>query len=413
MFLVGFAFVGQPACATPLMNTEQFRAMQADGFSHQTALAFADLAEGHSDESAAIAALEQSVLQNGPDVRVHARLAELYARIGNEGLAEHHADLAGTKVEPEAGQLWGRIGVGIAHDSNPTAAESSAQIRVFDAQSNSFLNVAARDEEPDTLATVSLDLNTDHRLSPEALLAAEFSLAGEKYFDTGELDNITGSFAIGPWMGPGEISTGDVWFRPYLTLSGASLDGKHYYTSYGAGGDLRVGLGADLQAAFGAAILRTDYNGRISQDFDTNTLDNTAVLLSAGISGLGPLDSEYSIQVSGSAADALRSSESYLHVGLEAGITVPIPSVGELTGMPLALRFGGTLDRFSYTDEDPNVDPTRERRDLWFGGEGSLLLTIRENVDLIFGAEYVRQTSNIAAFETDNLRVYTELGFRF
>ena len=412
VFLVQM-FADQPASANPLMESPVFRQMQEDGFAHASALAFASIAEAAGDISAGIGALEQSLAQNGADTQLHARLADLYARIGNEGLALHHADLAGTTIEPERSQIWGRVGLGIAHDSNPTAAESNAEIRIFDAQSNSFLNFSARAEEPDTLATVSLDLGVDHRLSEEAILAAELSLRGEKYFDIDALDNLTGTFAIGPWLGPGETLAGDVWVRPYASVSGAMLDGEHYYTSYGGGMDLRFSIGPEMQAAIGATVLRTDYNGRISPDFDTNTLDNTALLLSVGLSGEGPLDATYSVRASGTALEASRSSESYLHVGLDAGVSVPITAFGALTGVPLALRLGGSVDQFRYTNVDPEIDPTRRRSDLWFGGRSSLVLTVAEDVDLIFGADYLRQMSNIAAFETDNLRIYSELGVNF
>ena len=390
-----------------------FRQMQEDGFSHASALAFADLAEANNDPDAAIAALEHSLLQNGENPDLHARLADLYARIGNDGMAQHHGSHAGAAPDAPERQIWGRVGVGIAYDTNPTSAENSAQIRLFDVPSNAFINVAARDEEPDTLATVSLELNGDYKLSETALLAAELNVSAEKYFDVEELDTITASFTTGPWLGLGEAENGPVWLRPYLALNAATLDGRSYYYSYGAGAELRYSLNDTDQASLTATVLRTDYNGQVSANFDANTLDSTALLLNAGLFGEAAFDSTYAVQVSGAVLEASSSSESYLLVGLEAGLNVPITGFGQATGIPLSVQVGGSVNHFRYANEDPDVDPTQARRDLWLGGNGSLLLTVTEDVDLTIGVDYVRQFSNIDAFDTDNLRIFTELGLSF
>lgn len=402
-----------PAHANPLLQTLEFQAMRADGFSPATALIFANLAEQRGDQDSAIAALEQSLLQHEADPELHQRLADLYGRVGNEAMASHHAQHAINTTIASAAQIWGRVSNGIARDSNPTAAESDSEIRLFDAASNTFQNVLAREREPDTLATVSLDLGGSYELSEAALLAADLSVSAEKYFSTEELDTVSGALTIGPWLTLNDGQQGGTYLRPFVTGGTALLAGQHYYTTVGGGAEFRASLGDDQQLSLRASAQRTDYNGNVIQNFDANTLDHTSYSLSVGVFGNGPFDSTYSITSYAGLVDASSNSESYLFAGMAARANIPVPPVAEATGLPLSLQLGGSVDQFSYDAADPVIDPTQARQDLWLGADGALVLTVTDDVEIVFGAKYLRRMSNIAAFESDNLRIYTELGVNF
>ena len=119
-----------PAAANQMMQTPEFERMFADGFSPATALAFAERAVREGDPDSAIAALEQSLRQHESDPVLHQKLAELYRQIGNAEMAGHHAKLSGSEEHVPKLTVWGRASVGFAHDSNPTAAESSSEVRI-------------------------------------------------------------------------------------------------------------------------------------------------------------------------------------------------------------------------------------------------------------------------------------------
>lgn len=387
--------------------------MQAQDYAPASALSFADLAEHRDDTDSAIAALEQSLLQHPDDTVLHERLGRLYARIGNDAMAAHHAAyVARQDVAPRA-EIWGRVGAGIARDTNPTAAETSAEIRLFDAASNTFQTIAARAREPDTLATVSLDLGASYQLTDTTVLAADLSVSGEKYFSVDGLDTVSTTLTIGPWLSLEDNTQQGAYLRPYVTGGTATLDGQHYYTSLGAGAEMRVELGGDQNLSLGLTLLQTDYSGSISPDFDANTLDNTALSFTASVFGNGPLQSTYSLTSYAGLVESSSRPESYLFAGLSASAQIPIQPFEQTTGMPLFLHLAGTVDQFSYDDADPILDPTRVRRDFWLGADGALVLSVSDAVDVLFGAKYLRRMSNFAVFESDNLRIYTELGVNF
>lgn len=397
-----------PLLAGALLDTPAFREMQARDFAPEPTLAFAELAEQAGDPDAAIAALEQALLRVPGDDRLRARLADLYQAAGNDEMARHHG------AAPErATQVWGRASLGAGHDSNPTGAENGAVSQVFDAVNNAFVQVAARPREPDALATFRLDLNATHRLSEEALLAAELRVTGERYKTQRELDNLSAGLVAGPWLGPGKTALGAIYIRPFATLGAGMLDGQPYYTQAGGGTEMRFELGADLSGSVALGISRTDYNGALLDNFPLNRFDNTAFTASSGLSGTGPLDLSWGAGIQAGVIAAKANPESYVYLGAYAGAAVPLAPVEDLTGLPVTLRLGGSLDHYRYRNIDPVVDPTRQREDFWAGGTGALTIGLIDTLDLTIGADYVRRFSNIAPFDNDNLRVYYELGYRF
>lgn len=408
-FLAGTA--GLEASANSLLETPAFADMQARDFAPDAALRFADLAERAGDLNSAIAALEQALIRHPDDDRLRQRVAGFYRDIGNADMARHHDD-TGAPEQPRT-RVWGRASIGAGYDTNPTAAEHNPNSRIFDALDGSFLTVLAQDREPDPVATFSLDLSATHRLSETALLTAEFQAEGERYKTLRELDNISARIAIGPWLGPGKTGPGEIFFRPFLTLSAGTLDGQPYHSGIGGGAQLRFGLGDELAGHASLSIVRTDYNADLRDGLQVNRFSNVAVSAATGLAGRGPLDSGWGFGVQLGAIDADAETESYLFLGFNADVSVPIPPLAHRLGVPVTLGLGGTVDHFAYLSVDPVVDPTQRRDDVWIGGAGSLEIGLTKKLDLTIGADYVRRFSNIAAFDSENLRIHYEIGYRF
>ena len=413
-FLLAGLLTASPVVAEELIGSPAFNRMLAEDYAPEPTLAFADKAEAAGETDMAIAALEKLLLRHPGTEPAHRRLARLYRSVGNDMLADmHQVQAGGVEDQPAEGpstQVWGRATAGFAHDSNPTNAQSSETIRVLDAINNVFVNVASLDREPDTLVTATLDLGIMHQLSDEALLAAEISIEGERYSATDGLDNVTAELTIGPWLG---TQADGIFLRPYARAGGSLLDGDLYYTSVSGGAELRLALDENLSARFDIELQYIDYDGGVSSVILVNRLDNLRLQATAGLYGQTESGFGYGIQASGGVSSAKAKPESVVFASLDLFASAQIAAFQRATGMPLTLQLGASADFTRYRSPDPVIDPFNARQDLWFGGNGALILGLTDQIDLTIGAEYVRRTSTIAAFESDNLRLLTRMGYSF
>lgn len=96
-----------------------------------------------------------------------------------------------------------------------------------------------------------------------------------------------------------------------------------------------------------------------------------------------------------------------------ARVSTPVPGAERFLGMPVLFRLGASADWFGYGDPNPAIDPTTTRRDFWVGGDGALVLGVTDDLDLTLGAQYIRRFSNLQVFDSQNVRVFAELGIGF
>ena len=410
LLFAALLFTG-PVGADALIGSPAFNRMLAENYAPEPTLAFAEQAEAAGETDMAIAALENTLRRHPGTLAAHRRLARLYRSIGNDALADTHQAQAGTAAQPTgATQVWGRATVGFAHDSNPTNAQSSETIRVLDAINNVFLNIPSLDREPDTLVTATLDLGLMHQLSEDALLAAELRVESERYASTDGLDNVTADLTVGPWLGS---QADGIFLRPYGRVGGALLDGDLYYATVSGGAELRLALDDNLSAQFDIELQYIDYDGGVTTVIPVNRLDNLRVEATAGLYGQTGGGFGYGIQASAGVSSAKAKPESVVFASLDLFASAQIAAFQRATNMPLTLQIGASADLTRYRAADPVIDPFRARQDIWLGGNGALILGVTDQIDLTIGADYVRRTSNIAAFESDNLRLLSRLGYSF
>ncbi|MEM1299081.1 MAG: tetratricopeptide repeat protein [Pseudomonadota bacterium] len=382
--------------------------MIAEDFAPEATWAFADQAEAAGDPDAAIAALEQLLVRDPENREAHARMARLYAAVGNDALAKIHRDLAG--LAPET-QVWGRASVGVAHETNPSAAPSNAIVPIFNAGANAFVQIAAGQERADQLGTVRLDLNMAHGLSETALLAAEVSVNADTYAATEELSSLQIQATVGPWLSTPSLGEGTS-IRPFLTAGAGMLDSTPYYGSLGAGVVVNLPLSETLALSVLTDLTYANYSATIFNGFDGDTLDNLLVRGGGQLGGsVGSVGYSVYAFLGYAAADA--EEESYLSLRGGALAYTAIPGAEEMLGMPVTLQIGTKADWFAYSEANPVIDPTQSREDFWLGGQGALILGLTDDLDLTIGADYVRRFSNIELFDSQNLRVFMELGVDF
>ena len=382
--------------------------MSASDYAPAETLAFADLAEQEGEPDMAIAALEQMLQRHPGHSEAEGRLSQLYAKVGNQVLAEQ---FGGDEPEeqPSRTHVWARVSAGMAYDTNPTNAESSETIRIFDALNRVFVNVASQNREPDLAATASVDLGVLHRMSPDTLLAAEVSVAAERYGKHEDLDTFSANVTVGPWL----TIRDTLYLRPYVNAGGATLAGDLYYATLGGGAELRFEVSDSVSGWLDLSVLYLNYDGGVSSTFPINRLDNVRLELQAGLSGSTDGGLGYSVQTTLGISEADTTPESIAYAGLEGAVSYPISSFEQALGMPLTFQMGGSADWTLYRDADPVIDPNEARQDLWLGGNGALILGLTDTLDLTIGADYVRRFSNVAAFDSQNLRLFTRVGYSF
>ena len=405
--LCAFSFEGAGA-ATRISEIPGYQAMIDAEFAAGPTLAFADAAEAAGDPDAAIAALEQLLVREPDNRDAHARIARLYEAVGNDALAEVHRDRAGL---PPKTQIWGRAVIGVAHQTNPTAVPGDASVPIFSAAQNTFVQIAAGQAREDQSGIVRLNVNLAHALGEDALLAAEIALATETYAATEQLNNLTVRGRIGPWLSTPGLGEG-ASVRPFLTLGSGMLDSSPYFGQIGAGVVLNLPLDEDMTFSALADVRYTDFSGAISPSFDADTLDNLALRAGGRLSG-STGDFGYGIYAYGSYAAASADHESYAAVRAGANASVPVPSGERFLGIPVLFRLGASVDWFGYGDPNPAIDPNTTRRDVWIGGNGALVLGLTDKLDLSLGASYVRRFSNLQVFDSQNVRVFAEMGVGF
>lgn len=404
-------------CAVALMCAAQlahastgllYDRMIAEDFGSEATFAFADQAEAAGDPDAAIAAIEQLLVREPENREAHVRMARLYETVGNDALAEVHRDLAG--LAPRT-QVWGRASVGVAHETNPSAAPTNGIVPIFNAGTNAFVQIAAGEERADQLGTVRLDLNMAHGWSETALLAAEISVNADTYARTEELNSVQLQATVGPWISSPALGDG-VSVRPFVTAGAGMLDSTPYYGSLGAGLVLNLPLSETLALSLLTDLTYTDYSATIFQGFDGDTLDNLLLRGGAQLGGTTG-DVGYSVYAYLGYASANADQESYVSLRGGAFAYTEVAGAEELLGVPVTLQIGTTADWFGYSEANPVVDPTQSREDFWLGGQSALILGVTDELDLTLGADYVRRFSNIDLFESQNLRVFMELGIDF
>ncbi|MFK7943796.1 MAG: tetratricopeptide repeat protein [Paracoccaceae bacterium] len=401
------AFAGVPAHAR-ISDIPGYNRMLAEDFAAAPTLQFADAAETAGDPDAAIAALEQLLVREPDNLQAHRRLARLYDRVGNEALAEVHRDRAGL---PPRTQVWGRATVGFAHETNPTASPTDDTVPIFSAANNALVQVAAGAERADQLATVRLDLNLAHGLSANALLAAEVSLDSEIYSATEQLDNLRIRGRIGPWLQIPALGEG-ASIRPFISGGAGMLDNAPYYGQIGAGVVLNLPLSDDLALSLLSDLGYTDYSGAIFSNFDADTFDNLTIRAGGQLGGRAG-GFGYGVYAFGGYTAAAADQESYVSVRTGATASTAVPRAEGFLGVPVLLRLGTSVDWFSYDTANPTIDPATSRQDLWVGGNAALVLGLTDDLDMTLGAEYTHRFSNLELFESQNLRVFMELGLDF
>lgn len=382
--------------------------MIAQDFAPGPTFAFADQAEATGDPDAAIAAIEQLLVRYPDNLDAHARMARLYSTIGNEALADLHRDLAGL---PPATQVWGRATLGFAHETNPGATPLDGTIQLFDAATNTFVGVASGPERSDQLATFSLDLNLAHGLSDTALLAAEVYLEGEFFSAIEQLNSVLMQATVGPWISAPAIAEG-ASLRPFATLGAGTLDSAPYYGAWGAGLALNLPVDATTALTLISDVTYSDYSGEISPSFDADTLDNLQIR-AGGQYGGSAAGIGFAVYAYGGYAFAESDAESYASLRGGAIASTPFASAQEMLGIPVTFRVGTTVDLFGYQAANVDIDPTEQRRDLWLGGDASLIFGVADDLDVRLGVDYVRRFSNVEVFDSQNFRVFFEAGVDF
>ena len=156
-----------------------------------------------------------------------------------------------------------------------------------------------------------------------------------------------------------------------------------------------------------------DYDGGVATTFPINRLDNIRLQLEAGVYGQSQAGLGYSVQLTLGVSEADANPESIAYAGLEGAVSLPVPGAEGALGMPLTFQMGGSADWTLYREADPVIDPLKARQDLWLGGNGALILGMTDQLDLTIGADYVRRFSNVAAFDSQNLRLFTRVGYNF
>lgn len=382
--------------------------MIARDFAPEATFAFVEQAEAMGDPDAAIAALDQLLLRYPDNVQAHAKISALYAESGNEALADLHRDMAGL---PPRTQVWGRATIGVAHESNPSAAPSQGTVQIFDPASNNFIRVASGARRSDEALTTSLNLNLAHGLSDRALLAAELLLETETYSATEELNSVLMEFVVGPWISAPSIGEG-ASVRPFMLIGSGMLDSSPYFGQIGAGLGVNVPLSPTLSFLVSGDVGYTDYSGEISPNFDANELDNLQPRLGGQVRGVVD-DIALAAYFFGGYAFAEADEESYASIRTGAFASTPVTWVDGLTDNPLIFNLGASLDWFAYQEPDPRIDPNEERRDLWIGTDAALTMVFDEGFDLTVGVDYIRRFSNTDVFDSESYRVYFEAGIDF
>lgn len=402
--------VSPPAAANTLLASPEFRAMRDSQFAPDEVFAFADLAAASGAPDLAISALEQMLIRRPDVVEAHLRLVPLYRDAGNLDQAAAHARAAGLDAGNTGGvEVWGSVTLGAAYDTNPSAAPVSSAIRVI-APGDILVLVPSTGEDGDTLGTFDLALNLSVPLAEQALLAAEMQVSAEKFAAQEELDTLTAYGTIGPWIDAGTVGGLPFFLHPHVSGGAALLAGAPYYWSAAAGLTARLALDDATALSASLTASRTDYFGDPVGLPNPDVFDTTATTLGLGVDGVLSGGTEYSVWAYGAIADARVASESYLYGSLNASMVTPL---GRVAGLPVSLLTAADAAVYDYDAPVVLIDPNRDRFDVWIGGEAALIVDLTKAFSFSIGAEYLRRFSNLDPFDTQNLRVYGELGYSF